>query len=518
MSENGQPSPLRRATRISVTTLDADALYPALAARDPRFDGVFFVGVSTTGVYCRPICPARVPRRDRCSFYRTAAAAEAAGFRACFRCRPERAPGSASVDSVSRVVTLAMRRIEAGALDEASIEALAAELGITARHLRRSMRSELGVSPTEVAEARRLALARQLLVETTLPMAEVAYASGFGSVRRFNTLVRERCGRSPSALRGAPKKLAASAQAAESVSLRLDYRPPFDWEALLAFFRDRATPAVELVDGQRYLRTVRIGEHRGWVAVSKVKDRAALRAEVSLSLSGALVPLVARLRRLFDLDAHPAVVAEHLGKDALLAPLVAARPGLRVPGAVSGFEIATRAILGQQVSVAAARTLHGRLAAAFGESLVTPHEGLAALSPEPERIAAASEAELTKLGILASRARTLKALATAVVKKRISLEPAGDEGRFVQALTSLPGIGPWTAHYVALRALGWPDAFPEADLGLLRALGNPAPRAVGELAEKWRPFRAYAALHLWSAGASVPMPGTALRRPERKTS
>lgn len=482
-----------------VTTLDANACYPALAARDPRFDGVFFVGVTTTGVYCRPICSARLPRRDRCQFFRTAAAAEAAGFRACFRCRPERAPGSSAVDAVSRTVTLAMRRIEAGALDEGSIEELAAELGVTARHLRRSMRSELGVSPTEVAEARRLALARQLLVETSLPMAEVAFASGFGSVRRFNTLVRERCGRSPTALRGARK---ANLDASESVSLLLDYRPPFEWDALLAFFEDRATPGVEHVDGDRYLRTLRVGRHRGWIAVSKVKDRAALRAEVSLSLSAGLVPLVAALRRMFDLDAHPAVVAEHLSKDAALAPLVAARPGLRVPGSVSGFEVATRAILGQQVSVAAARTLHGRVAAAFGEPVVTPHTALTTLSPEPEAVARATEEQLRKLGILASRARTLKALATSVVEKKISLDSFGQESKFVEELTALPGIGPWTAHYVALRALGWPDAFPEADLGLLRALGNPSPKVVRATAEKWRPFRAYAALHLWSGGAA----------------
>jgi AraC family transcriptional regulator of adaptative response / DNA-3-methyladenine glycosylase II len=296
------------------------------------------------------------------------------------------------------------------------------------------------------------------------------------------------------------------------VSLLLDYRPPFEWEALLGFFRARATPWVEYVDDHRYFRTVRIGEHRGWVAVSKVRDRAALRAEVSLSLAAALVPLVSRLRRLFDLDAHPAVVSEHLAKDAALAPLVAARPGLRVPGAVSGFEIATRAILGQQVSVAAARTLHGRLAVVFGEPLDTPHAGLTTLSPEPERIALATEEELKKLGILASRARALKALATAVARKEISLEAAADEAEFVEALTSLPGIGPWTAHYIALRALGWPDAFPEADLGLLRALGNPTPRAVREVAEKWRPFRAYAALHLWS-GSAEPLPNT-----DRRTS
>jgi AraC family transcriptional regulator of adaptative response / DNA-3-methyladenine glycosylase II len=480
--------------------LDPNVCYPALAARDARFDGMFFVGVTTTGIYCRPICTARVPGRDRCRFFRTAAAAESAGFRACFRCRPERAPGSSSVDSVSRVVTAAMRRIEAGALDEMSLEALSKEIGVTSRHLRRSMKSELGVSPTEVAEARRLALARQLLVETALPMAEVAFASGFGSVRRFNTLVLERCGRSPTALRGARR----GNDGQQTLSLLLDYRPPLDWNALLTFFRGRTTPGIEHVDGDRYLRTMRIGTHRGWVAVSRVTGRAQLRAEVSLSLTGALVPLVARLRRLFDLDAHPTVVAEHLSKDDVLAPLVRAHPGLRIPGAASGFEVATRAILGQQVSVAAARTLHGRLAAAFGESLVTPYPELVLVEPEPERIARASDDVLKKLGILASRGRTLRALAQAVTEKRLSLEPGGDPAVFVTELTSLPGIGPWTAHYIALRALGWPDAFPEADLGLLRAFGDIKPRALLERAEKWRPWRAYAALHLWTLPMSKP--------------
>jgi AraC family transcriptional regulator of adaptative response / DNA-3-methyladenine glycosylase II len=490
--------------------LDPDVCYSALAARDPRFDGVFFVGVSTTGIYCRPICTAKVPGRDRCTFYGTAAAAERAGFRACFRCRPERAPGSSSVDSVSRVVNAAMRRIEAGALDEGSIDDLAKELGVTGRHLRRSMRSELGVSPTEVAEARRLALARQLLVETALPMAEVAFASGFGSVRRFNTLVRERCGRSPTDLRGKrptlPNRAARTDSAVETIRLLLDYRPPFDWTALLAFFRARATPGVEHVEGETYRRTIRVGEHRGWVSISPALGRSALQAEVSLTLTPALVPLVARLRRLFDLDAHPHVVAEHLQKDPTLAPHVKARPGLRIPGAVDGFEVATRAILGQQVSVAAARTLHGRLVAAYGEPVATPHPELTHTLPEPAALARAGETDLKKLGILASRARSLIGLAEAVVDGRISLEPGGEPSEFVKAITALPGIGPWTAHYVALRALGWPDAFPEADLGLLRALfrngAKASPRALLEKAEKWRPWRAYAALHLWAADSA----------------
>jgi AraC family transcriptional regulator of adaptative response / DNA-3-methyladenine glycosylase II len=485
-----------------MSLLDPDACYRAIVARDARFDGVFFTCVKTTGIYCRPICPARTPGRDRCLFFRTAAEAERAGFRACFRCRPELAPGLASVDAVPRVVAEAMRRIDAGALADGSLEDLAREVGVSARHLRRAMHAALGISPVELAQSRRLALARQLVADTALPLTEVAFSSGFRSLRRFNAAFRARYDCAPSRLRRTRRPAARG----DTLALTLSYRPPYDWPALLRFLEARAVPGVELVRGGAYLRTARFGAHRGWLEVAPIAGRAALRAEISLSLAGALMPLRARLRRVFDLDAQPATIAAHLGRDPRLAARVEARPGLRVPGAFDGFEAAVRAVLGQQVSVAAATTLAGRLAARFGEPLATPHAELTRLAPAPERIAAASEADVAAIGVPKSRARTLRLLARAVADRELSLD--GDGGGIgggdgavdatLERLVALPGVGPWTAHYLAMRALGWPDAFPETDLGLRRALGGVSGREARALAEPWRPWRAYGVTHLWT--------------------
>ena len=478
-------------------TLDAETCYRAVAARDRRFDGLFFVGVRTTGIYCRPVCTARTPRRDRCAFFGRAAEAERAGFRACFRCRPELAPGSGPVDSVPRLVSRAVGRIEAGFLNRASVDELAASLGVGSRHLRRTVAAELGVTPVELAQSRRLALAKQLLHDSHLPMAEVAYASGFSSLRRFNALFRERFGRPPSALRrtqgnGAPPG---------ALVLRLDYRPPLDWEAALRFLADRATPGVESVSGGAYRRTVRLGESAGWVSVAPDSGRPALRAAVSLSLVGALLPLAARLRALFDLDARPEVIAAHLGGDGLLAQEVRRRPGLRVPGALDGFEAAARAVVGQQVSVAAATTVSGRLAAALGASVATPFPELTRLSPAPEAMVAAGEDRIAALGMPWARACTLVALARQVATGDLALERHAERGEVVERLRAIPGIGDWTAQVVAMRALGDPDAFPAGDLGVRRALGGVDPRRALARAERWRPWRAYATMHLWGAGA-----------------
>jgi AraC family transcriptional regulator of adaptative response / DNA-3-methyladenine glycosylase II len=481
--------------RRGMTPLDQDACYRAVLARDARFDGVFFVGVKTTGIYCRPICPARTPGRDRCQFYRTAAEAEQAGFRACFRCRPELAPGLARVDAVPRVVAEAMRRIEAGALAGGSLESLAGELGVTSRHLRRAMHAALGISPVELAQSRRLAMARQLVADTALPLTEVAFSSGFRSLRRFNAAFRARYDCAPSRLRRTRRPAAP----AETLALTLAYRPPYDWPALLRFLGARAVPGVELVRGDTYLRTARVGPHRGWLAITPIAGRAALRAEISLSLSGALMPLRARLRRVFDLDAQPTTIAAHLARDPMLAARVEARPGLRVPGAFDGFEAAMRAVLGQQVSVAAATTLAGRLAARFGAPIATPHPELTRLAPAPERIAAVPEDAVAAIGVPKSRARTMIHLARAVSSGELSLDPSGEIDGALDRLVALPGIGPWTAHYLAMRAFGWPDAFPETDLGVRRALGGVSGRAARVLAEPWRPWRAYGVTHLWTS-------------------
>ena len=475
--------------------LDADRCYGALEARDRRFDGSFFVGVRTTGVYCRPICPARTPRRDRCVFFARAAEAERDGFRACFRCRPELAPGGGAVDALPRLVAAAAARIEAGALNEASVDDLAAALGVTGRHLRRAMVAELGVSPVDLAQSRRMALAKGLVQDTQLPMAEVAFASGFASLRRFNAVFRGRFGRPPTALRRAHGEDAAPA----SLALRLDYRPPLDWEAMLGFLAARTTAGVEEVADGTWRRTVRLGHRAGWVSVTHDDGRPALRAEVSLSLAGALMPLVSRLRALFDLDARPDAVAAHLGHDPRLRASLRRRPGLRVVGALDGFEAAVRVVLGQQVSVAAATTVAGRVAGALGEPIATPFPGLTRLGVTPAALAEAGEDRLAGLGMPGARARTLGALGREVAGGRLALERGVDLETVRAALLEVPGVGPWTADVVAMRALGAPDAFPSGDLGVLRALGVRSPREAEAMAERWRPWRAYATAHLWAS-------------------
>ncbi|WP_309892782.1 AlkA N-terminal domain-containing protein [Archangium sp.] len=476
-------------------TLEPETCYRALSARDRRFDGLFFVAVSTTGIYCRPVCTARTPRQERCAFFRTAAEAEREGYRACLVCRPELAPGNAPVDSVPRLVATAVSRIEGGYLNESSIEGLAQELGVTSRHLRRAMEAELGVSPVELAQSRRLALAKQLLQDTALSLAEIAFASGFQSVRRFNALFQTRFGRSPSSLR----RESGEGEVARSLVLRLDYRPPLDWEQVLGFLRGRAIPGVEAVGDTEYRRTVRLGGKTGWLAVRRDPKRPSLLAEVSLSLAGVLMPVASRLRALFDLDARPEVIAECLGRDALLAPQVQAHPGLRVLGAFDSFEMTVRAILGQQVSVRAATTLAGRLVARFGEPVESSQEDTSRLFPTAATLAAATEDDVASLGLPGARARSLLAVARAVAEGSVRLEPHVDVEATMAALQELPGIGEWTAHYVAMRALRWPDAFPASDLGIRKALGGATTKEALARAESWRPWRAYAVMHLWNS-------------------
>jgi len=475
--------------------LDADTCYRAAAARDRRFDGRFFVAVRTTGIYCRPVCPAPTPARSRCRFFGRAAEAEREGYRACLRCRPELAPGAGPVDAVPRLVAAAVSRIEAGALNDGSVDDLAAGLGVTSRHLRRALTGELGLTPVALAQSRRMALAKQLLQDTSLPVAEVAFAAGFGSVRRLNALFRGRFGRPPLALRRTRGEPAGA-----RLALRLDYRPPLDWEALLGFLAARATAGVEEVRDGAYRRTVRLGARTGWVEVRPLPGQPALRAEISLSLAGALMPLAARLRALFDLDALPHLVSSHLSADPWLRAAVRRRPGLRVPGAFDGFEAATRVILGQQVSVAAATTVAGRLARALGEPCQTAFAALDRLSPTPEAVAAAGEGRIAGLGMPGARARTLLALALAVARDGLRLERGGGEAER-ERLRALPGVGDWTTQVIAMRALGDPDAFPAGDLAVRRALRGIPAREAEARAAAWRPWRSYAAVHLWTATA-----------------
>ena len=479
-----------------------DSRYAALVARDSRFDGVFFVGVRTTGVYCRPICPARTPGRARCAFFASPIEAEAAGFRACFRCRPELAPGNAPVDAVDALVAAATARIAEGALNEQSIDDLAGELGVSARHLRRAVEARLGVSPVELAQSQRVALAKQLLQDTALPLAQVAFAAGFGSVRRFNAVFSARMGRAPSVLRrpepGQPVR--DPDVRGPDVRLRLDYRTPYDWDRLLAFLRDRAVPGVEAVDAGGYRRIVRLGGHTGHIAVRASDSRPALVLAVSSELLPVLAPLVARVRRMFDLDARPDVIAARLRGDRTLRPLVAARPGLRVPGAIDPFEAAVRALLGQQVSVAAATTIAGRFAERLGAAVpaaLRDASGLAYRFPSPAEVVAAGPQRIAVLGMPMARATAIHELARAVAQGAVRLDAPCELDGFVARLVELRGIGPWTAHYLAMRALHLPDAFPAADLGVQKALRRSGARAAEARAEAWRPFRAYAVMHLW---------------------
>lgn len=484
--------------------LTDDARYDALVTRDPRFDGVFFVGVSTTGIYCRPICPARTPGRTRCSFYATPVQAEAAGFRACFRCRPELAPGNADVDAIDALVGAATQRIAEGVLNDGTVDDLAGELGVSARHLRRAVEARLGVSPVELAQSRRLALAKQLLQDTALPLTEIAFAAGFGSVRRFNAAFLERMGRSPSALRRTHVAARPVGAGDGGVTLRLDHREPFAWDELLAFLRVRAIPGVELIGEDSYRRIVHLAGRTGAIEVRRDPGRAALRLAIAPSLLPVMMPLVARVRRLFDLDARPDVIARVLGRDPLLAARVAACPGLRLPGAIDPFEAAVRALLGQQVSVAAATTLAGRFAAAFGTPHAAPElaAGLVRRFPTAAEVAAARIPAIARIGLPAARAAALHGLATAVATGAVALDGVCDLDAFVARMVALPGIGPWTAHYLAMRALHLPDAFPAADLGVKKALGG-TPRTAEARAEGWRPFRSYAVMHLWTGGARV---------------
>jgi AraC family transcriptional regulator of adaptative response / DNA-3-methyladenine glycosylase II len=475
-------------------TLDPRTCYRALRARDARFDGRFFVAVSSTRIYCRPVCTVRPPKRENCTFFPSAAAAESAGYRPCLRCRPELAPGNASVDATSRLAQAAASMLEDATLDKEGLDSLAGRLGITDRHLRRAFGAVFGVSPVEFAQTQRLLLAKRLLTDTPLPVTEVAYASGFGSVRRFNALFRERYRLKPTQLRGRMRD-SASAAGADVLRFELSFRPPFDWTAVSAFLGARAIPGVESVEGGRYLRTARLivddREDRGWIAVEVSPRKPTLRVTLSASLAKAVPPVLSRVKALMDLACNPAEVAQALGA------LAKRRPCLREPGAFDGSEKARRAILGQQLTDAGARTLAGRFAATFGDAIETPHPALTTLFPTPARVAALSAGRIARIGMPAARAASLLALARAVAAGRLVLMPNADVESTLETLRALPGVGEWTAQYVAMRALAWPDAFPHTDLGVMKALGETSPRRVLAAGEAWRPWRSYAVMHLW---------------------
>jgi AraC family transcriptional regulator of adaptative response / DNA-3-methyladenine glycosylase II len=501
------------------TVLHADICARALGARDARFDGLFFVGITTTGVYCRPVCPARVAHAEHRRFFDSAASAERAGFRPCLRCRPELAPGLAVIDAVPRLARVAAHRIGAGALNGHGVADLAHELGVSARHLRRALERELGVSPVELAQTHRLLLAKRLLADTSLPVTRIAYASGFQSLRRFNTVFRERYRLSPSALRRTPRssdlvcdmsaRLARPPDpATDLVRLTLAYRPPFAWNVLTTLLRRDALPAVELVHGGRYGRTVHLDGRSGVVFAEDAAAKSHLNVEVSPSLLPVLMPLLARLRQLFDLDAEPTVIDAHLEQGGL-GTLVAQRRGVRIPGALDGFEVALRALLAGSARSGARDSDFARgIVWALGERLDTGIPGLTRLAPSAERVAHAGASCLTALGVPRRRADTITCVARAIADGTLRLEPNSDVTATRRALMEIDGVGDRLAATIVMRALHWPDAFPIADRALQRAAGASSPRALRARAEQWRPWRAYAALHLWFGLVSVrPQPG-----------
>lgn len=471
-----------------MATQDADCCYQAVLTRDSRFDGVFFVGVASTGIYCRTVCHARTPQRKNCTFYPSAAAAEQAGFRPCLLCRPELAPGHARIDAAGRLAAAVARRIDAGTFVEQRFETLAQELGVSPRHLRRVVRQEFGVAPIQLLQTHRLLLAKQLLTDTTLSIVDVAYASGFGSLRRFNRLFQERYRLQPTQLR---KKKSAVGQ--DCIVSEVAYRPPLDWQALLSYLAGRAIAAVETVEANRYCRTVHIGQQRGWLSVEPANNRAALKVAISVSLVPVLLSVLSQVKALFDLAAEPQQIAAHLGA------MAQQQPGLRVPGAFDSFEIAVRTIIGQQISVKAATTLMGRFVESFGEPMSTPSAQLTRLTPTAERVAQVKVSAIASLGIVEKRAKTIIALSQAIANQTLSLVPGGATEKTVSQLQTIPGIGPWTAQYIAMRVLADPDAFPHTDLGIRQALGETSPQRILAIAAPWQPWRSYAVMHLWKS-------------------
>lgn len=489
--------------------LDHATCYRALASRDARFDGRFFIGVKTTRIYCRPICPARTAKSENVSFYPTAAAAQEAGFRPCLRCRPEAAPDSGawrgvSNTGVSHTVLRALALIEMGALDETGMDVLASRLGVGERQLRRLFVQHVGASPIAVAQTRRVLLAKQLIHETRMPVTEIAFAAGFSSIRRFNEVFHNLFQRPPSALRrGTQPEQSAGTQG--GVTLLLRYRPPYDWPAMLAFLSARAITGLEQVADGCYSRTVCLDGAHGTVVVQQGEGHA-LRVTIRFPRLASLPGIIARLRKMFDLAADPQAIDQQLAEDSLMARLTAARPGLRVPGAWDGFELAMRAVLGQQITVAAAIKLAGKLVVQYGEELresCADRPGLTHVFPQPACIAAA---DLATLGMPKSRAATLSAMAAALVADPQLLDGCASLEEAVQKLCELPGIGDWTAQYIAIRQLREPDAFPAADVALMNAIAihegtRPNAKELTARAEAWRPWRAYAAQHLWTSVA-----------------
>jgi AraC family transcriptional regulator, regulatory protein of adaptative response / DNA-3-methyladenine glycosylase II len=482
---------IRRVAKI--TMLDWQVCTRARLSRDARFDGKFFIGVRSTRIYCRPICPVPTVKEENVRYFPTAAAASEAGFRPCLRCRPECSPGTPAWFGASSTVSRALRLICESGLEDGGMECLAERLGVSSRHLRRLFIQHLGASPSAVAKTRRLHFAKKLIDETTLSMTDIALSSGFGCVRRFNAVIRKTYNRTPTQIRQLARRKTSQQQDHYLFDLR--FRPPYHWQGMLTFLAERAIPGVETVDSKAYRRTISLNGCHGYFEVSPDEERDAVAVRVRIADPRSLYLIIERIRRMFDLNADWAVIRQSLGTDPALASLIRAEPGQRVPGCWSGFELTILAILGQQSSLKVATKLAGRIAERYGQR-ISDADDLTHLFPTPETLA---HAKLAGLGLTEKQAGTIQALARAVCDGAIRFERIGDSDAFLEQFLSIPGVSCWTAQYVAMRALGEPDAFPIDDAALLRALGLKSSCELERRAEAWRPWRSYATMYLWSA-------------------
>ncbi len=479
------------------------AWYVAFKAKDTRFDGRFFVGVSSTGIYCRPICRARLPKAENCTFYVSASAAEQAGYRPCLLCRPELAPGNAPVDAASSLARRAAGLLEADCGSEQGIEKLADQLGCSSRHLRRAFTAEYHVSPVQYLQTCRLLLAKSLLTDTNLPVIDVAMAAGFGSLRRFNALLKKQYGLAPTAMR---KQVTGNSSHDSNVTLTLGYRPPYQWKQILDFLAGRAIAGIEKVIDDEYFRTVRLdagdGQHvHGWIKAGHRPQKNALAVTVSSTLLPVLSQVLDRVRHLFDLCCDPDAIAETLVVMDNIRPGLCV-PGIRLPGCFDAFEMMVRAVLGQQITVKAAKTLAARLGEAYGTPVDTGIKGLTHVFPSLETFLSLDGQiadHLGPLGITGARANTILGLAKALAAGRTDLRFCVEPQAELEKLMKIPGIGAWTAQYIAMRVMGWPDAFPHTDYGVKKALSPHTPAEILMLAESWRPWRSYATINLWNA-------------------
>ena len=477
---------------------NSEIYYSALASCDPRFDGVFFVGVTSTGIYCRPVCTAKKPRVENCLFFDSAAAAEKESFRPCLRCRPELAPGYAPLDDGQRIARYIADEIEEGLFKKGTrLDDLANSFELSSRQIRRIVKKEFGVSPMELIMTRRLLFAKQLLTETKLPVTEIAFSSGFSSLRRFNDAFLKRYGMPPGRLRKNAASEIENQPPPDILTLHLAYRPPFDWNGLLDFLNARALPGIESVQNNTYSRTLNINGCEGWIHVQNAPKKRALLVQISYSLTPVLPLLMKRVRALFDLNARPDIIADRLAQHAEFSEAVKAHPGLRIPGAIDGYEIAVRAILGQQITVKAATTLSGRLVQSYGIPVQTPAPELTHLFPPPSLLANQSVDAIASHGIIQRRAQSIIVLSREVAEGRLKLVPGLSYQEQVHQLTELPGIGPWTANYIAMRVLQWPDAFPKEDVVIRKKLGGLTPTNAEKMSQAWRPWRSYAAMYIW---------------------